>query len=315
MNTNIDSFTVTVPLTLSAHAQAKQFRYHQSDPDKAKRVYLNALAVYAVNYYLQCLGFETDWGGSASCNLVQQTLMDVADLNVKDCGKLECRNVMAGSEFVFVPEEVLTDRVGYVAVQFDETLRHAVLLGFAETVSECQLALNRMRSLDKLPRYLNQLKSAKTVQKPVNLSQWLENIFDTGWQVVENLFAQPQPAFNFRGSDCLSAQPLENPSLAVSQSKLLSLEPTGEQIVLAIGLQPTIKPEMEIWVKVCPSGTQTHLPPDLQLMVVDETGEIVMQAQARSTESILLKFSGTVGERFSLKIVLDEIGVSETFVI
>ena len=79
----LEPLTFTVLLTLSAHSRAKEFGYHQSDPQKAQQVYHNTLAVYAVNYYLRCLEFETNLEASDSYNLVMQTLMDIADLEVK----------------------------------------------------------------------------------------------------------------------------------------------------------------------------------------------------------------------------------------
>jgi Protein of unknown function (DUF1822) len=315
MNTNIDPFIVTIPLTLSAHTQANLFRCHHTQRDRAKQVYLNALAVYATNYYLQCLGFETDLQRSDSWHPTMQALMDVADLIVRNCGKLECRPILSGAKFLSVPAEVWTDRIGYVAVQFDESLRTATLLGYIDRVGESNLALDRLRSLDTLPEYLNRLRQSEPVRETVNLSQWLENIFAAGWQAVEDLFVSPEPVLNFRGGDRASGERFEQSDLAVSRSKILDLKPAGESVTLAIGLMPLSDREQEIWVKLSPSGAQTHLPPNLELMVLDETGEVVMQAQARSTESILLKFSGETGEHFSLKIVLDDITLSESFVI
>ncbi|HEY9743441.1 MAG TPA: DUF1822 family protein, partial [Coleofasciculaceae cyanobacterium] len=60
---------------------------------------------------------------------------------------------------------------------------------------------------------------------------------------------------------------------------------------------------------------QTYLPHDLQLMVLDEKGEAVMQAQARSTKNIQLKFSGEPGETFGVKVALGDVTVTEAFLI
>jgi hypothetical protein len=61
----------TVSVLRPAHQLAEKFCQHQSNLQKAEQVYLNTLAVYAVNYHLQCLGFETDWerviAGIQSC--------------------------------------------------------------------------------------------------------------------------------------------------------------------------------------------------------------------------------------------------------
>ncbi|MGH2412177.1 MAG: DUF1822 family protein, partial [Microcystaceae cyanobacterium] len=95
----------------------------------------------------------------------------------------------------------------------------------------------------------------------------------------------------------------------------LGAPPVSEQVALVVGLTSTAEPEVEIWVKVCPTGDRTHLPPNLQLMVLDEAGIAVMHAQARSTETILLKLSGKPGERFSVKVTLNDISLSEAFII
>jgi hypothetical protein len=310
----------TVPLALSAHLQAKKFRSDQSNPHKATQVYLNTLAVYATNYYLQCLGFKTNLDKSDSWNPTLQTLMDVADLEVADCGKLECRAMMPQTDCLWVPPEVISDRIGYVAVQFDESLRQATLLGFTEKVAECKLPISQLRSLEMLPGYLNRLRQPQSV---VKLDRWLENIFEAGWNAANELFIAPKPAFNFRSGD-LAMTPVDNDLPVVKRRKLLDLEaiaqgaaakPIADRLVLMVGLMPTSDREREIWVKLFPDGERTHLPPNLQLIVLDDTGEALMQATARSTESILLKFSGEVGEQFSLKIALDDLSLSEAFII
>lgn len=311
MSANPDPYIFTVPLAISAHLQAKKFRSYQSNPHKATQVYLNTLAVYAIDRYLQCLGFKTNLEKSDSWNPTLQTLMDVADLEIVDYGKLECRALMPQTDYLWVPAEVWSDRIGYVAVQFDESLRQATLLGFAEKIAECKLPITQLRSLEMFPGYLNRLKQPKPV---VTLNQWLENIFEAGWSVANELFIAPKPAFNFRGGD-LAITPVDDSLPVVKRRKLLDLEAIAERVVLMVGLMPTGDREREIWVKLFPDGDRTHLPPNLQLMVLDETGEALMQATARSTESILLKFSGEVGEHFSLKIALDNLSLSEAFII
>ena len=161
MKPTIETLTKTVPLAFSAHSIAQQFYSHQSNHCKAKQVYLNTLAVYAVNVYLQHLGFETDLSESASWDPLMQTLMDVADLEVKNYGKLECRPVLLGKEVVYFPAEVWSERIGYIAVQLNESLKEATLLGFAEKVDKSELPLSQLRSLeDLLQSLVNRLQIA-----------------------------------------------------------------------------------------------------------------------------------------------------------
>jgi hypothetical protein len=309
----------TVSVLRPAHQLAEKFCQHQSNLQKAEQVYLNTLAVYAVNYHLQCLGFETDWEKSDSWDTIMQTFLDVADLEVKNYGKLECRPVLPDAEVVYVPQEVWEERIGYVAVQLDESLREATLLGFAETVSTQELALSKLRSLEELPEYLSQFKQAQAVKEQVNLSQWLHNIFEVGWETVEAIFAPPQAelAFNTRGSSPVKVTTPEIPVNGVKRGKRLDLERFGgsEQVAVFVGLTPTLSAQSDISVEVCPIGGQPYLPSDLQLMVLDEQGKSVLQAEAGNSESIEFQFSCEAGESFAVKVALGDFSITEKFLI
>lgn len=293
----------TVPLTLVAHQFAQQFHQKHSDGQKAKQVYLNALAVYAMEFYLKCLGIETDRQASESWNPAIQTLANTADLEVKDVGKLECRPVLPDTQICHVPPEVWSNRIGYVAVRLDRTLTQATLLGFVPTVNREEVPLSELKPLEELLEHLDKLK--QPVQEGVILSSWLHNIFETGWETVEVLFglSQAELAFNFRSQT------------SVKRGKWLSLERLGEEVALCVGLLPETSSKMNISVEVYPQKGQSYLPQDLQLMVLDESGEAVMQAIAKSTETIQLNFRGESGERFSVKVALGDVSVTEAFLI
>jgi hypothetical protein len=302
MNPEIEPWTFTVPLAFEAHSRAEQFRCHQSNPDKAKQVYLNTLAVYAVNVYLQCRGFETDLEESTSWNPVMQMLMDVADLVVRNRGKLECRPVLPDAEVVGIPAEVWEERIGYVVVQLNESLREATVMGFVEKVAKSELPLSQLRSLEELPRYLNKIKPL------VNLSQWFENIFEVGWQAVETLLGtEPEPtdlALSFRNAPCMR------------RCKLIELGTPSQLVAVIVEITGESEQEQEITVEAQPPQGQTYLPSNLQLMVLDEDGEAVLDAHARSdNRTIQLEFDGEQGDRFSVKVALGDVSVTENFVI
>jgi hypothetical protein len=314
-----EALIFTVSLLKPAHQLADKFCQHQSNLQKAEQVYLNTLAVYAVNYHLQGLGFETDWTQSDSWDSMMQTFLDIADLEVKNYGKLECRPVLPDAEVVYVPEEVWKERIGYVAVQLDESLQEATLLGFAETVSTQELALSELRSLEELPQYLNQFKPLQPVKERVKLSQWLHSIFEAGWETVEAIFAPPQAelAFSTRSLSPVITNTPEIPVDGVKRGKRLDLERQGgiEQVAVFVGLAPTPSPELDITVEVYPIGSQPYLPSELQLMVLDEQGKSVLQAEAGNSESIEFQFSGEPGESFSIKVALGDFSVTEEFFI
>jgi hypothetical protein len=297
-----ETWSFTVPLGLEAHLRAEQFQRYQPVPDKAKQVYLNTLAVYAVNVYLQCREFETDMEKSASNDPVMQILMDTADLVVKNCGKLECRPVLPDAQVVCVPAEVWEERIGYVAVQLSESLREATLLGFVEKVSRSELPLSQLRSLQELPGYLNKIKPL------VNLSQWFENLFEVGWQSLETLLAEESAelALSFRSA----------PVAELRGCKQIELGTPSQSVVIIVAIAGESEQEMDIRVEVQPPQGQTYLPSNLQLMVLDEDGEAVMDIHSRSdNKNIQLEFSGEPGDRFSVKVALGDVSVTENFII
>ena len=301
MNLELDLIS-PVPLSVAAHNQAEQFRRHQSNPGKAKQVYLNTLAVYATRLFLQSRGVETDLDQS-DWNLVMQSLMDVAALSVRNTGKLECRPVLPDSKWVHVPAEVWSERIGYVAVQLHESLREATLLGFIPQVQTEKFPLKWLQPLEALPEYLKQHQPS-----PVQLSQWLHNDFEAGWQAVAEYLLQSPLIWDDKQ---MIAQG------SVRRAKLVEMRTQLDEIsvVLVVEVTPTA-PEREINVKVYPTGDRPQLPQNLQVMILDTAaGGILMQAQAKSTKSIGLKFSGELGEQFSIQLTLNEDNKSEAFVI
>ena len=102
-----------------------------------------------------------------------------------------------------------------------------------------------------------------------------------------------------------------------TRGQLIDLGTVAEvgQLGLFVGLIPTNTSKMEVWVQVRPTGSQNHLPQQLEVMVLDETGVAAMQAESRGTEFIQLKFSALLGERFAIKVVLGSMNVTKNFII
>lgn len=316
--------TLTMPITVKAHHQAQQFWQQQPNTHTAQQVYLNTLAVQAVQSYLSWFGIATDLEASDSWNPAMQSLANTADLVVRGVGKLECRPVLPDADICEIPPEVCCDRIGYVAVQFNSELSEATLLGFVPAVATTQLPLQQLQPLDALLDYLQSyLQPAFVSVVPdsafparTTLSQWLQGLVQTGWQTVEDLLLQnmlnQQPVWSFRTS---SQTPTSE--LPMTRAKVLKFRSPVEatSIALIVGLLPAEATVMDVWVKLCPTGNQMHLPAELDLMVLDDTGMVVMQAQSRETEMIQLKFKAMMGELFSVKVALGIDAVTENFVV
>lgn len=306
INNIMESLTFTVRLCGEAHRIADRFRQQQLNQSKAKQVYLNTLSVYAVNFYLKCMGFEPDWNQSDSFDPMIQKFSDTADLNVKHLGKFECRPVLTEEQIISIPLEAMNHRRGYFVVQLNPNLTEANILGFVRKVSTDEICLTELNSLDFFLQYASQL------EKAVQLNQWLHNTFEAGWEMIETLLFPPKIAWRSRSLDALTAI---NSDIRVERIKTFNLEPTGEQIGLLVRLQPRTEVDMGIGVELYPTNQQVYLPHNLQLMLLDESGKTVMQAEARSSKNIQLKLSGESGEVFSVKVALGDTNIVETFVI
>ncbi|NJR23739.1 MAG: DUF1822 family protein [Richelia sp. CSU_2_1] len=304
-NTTVD-FVLTIPLGREAHLTAEKLSQQQSDPKTAKQVYLNVLAVHAVNFYFQCLEIETDLTASEIGNPVVQKFMDVADLDIKDIGKLECRWVGPDEDFVAIPAEVRSDRIGYVAVEISESLTAAKLLGFVKQTDRAKISVSELKPIENLLEYLDELK-------PVNLDRWLHNVFDIGWHTVEQLFeSKPELQFAFRSPKALEVSDLAGDRTPIKLGKVVHL---GQEnlVTLMVGLTPTDQQDIDISVELMPAGNQTDLPESLQLMVLDDRGETLVQARANKTDNLLFQLSAEPGENFSVKMVLGDISKTEKF--
>ncbi|MBE9146652.1 DUF1822 family protein [Planktothrix mougeotii] len=154
----------TVPLTSKAYKLAKSFQSQYENPTKAQQVYLNTLAVYAVETYCECLGIETDIENSDSLNPVMQPLMNIADLEIEGIGKIECRPVLPEDKFCYIPVDTWENRIGYIVVEIDESSREATLLGFYPPVNALEMieyiSLDSFLPLEALIDHINRIESA-----------------------------------------------------------------------------------------------------------------------------------------------------------
>lgn len=331
-----ESLTLSVPISADAYRLAQKFRNYHNNPLKGKQVYFNTLAISVVKVYLRYIGIETNWEDCLSYNPLTQTLLDIADLDIQGLGKIECRPIEIieeakniADDIIHVPLEVCLDRIGYVFVQINELLKTATILGFSKTIPENgELYISELQSLEDLLFILSQPVELETqsvvfVLQTTNLGQWFKNVFEIGWQTVESLLSlQQQAEIAFRGkvfetiddNSQLDTQ-YRNSNISIERGKVfdLSQQLKDEQIILIVEVISTCEQEIDIWVKICPLGTVKNLPEELQLFVLDELGTIVMQATARSTENILLNFSSAFGEKFSIKLTLNDISFTENF--
>jgi len=207
--------SIPMPLPKRAIQTAQQFASRATNQQEAEQIYFNTLAVLAVHDYLELMEIDTELNASDSWHPILRMCVDVADLQVKGLGKLECRPVRISQPSTIakaqagiplsqskqslttpvcsVPPEVWEERISYVVVGIDEERKEAALLGFTPTVESGELHLSQLQSMDALLKHLDQLirlaAPPSERKSQVNLSQWFQNLFESSWQNVESLLS------------------------------------------------------------------------------------------------------------------------------
>ncbi|PSB04539.1 DUF1822 family protein [Merismopedia glauca] len=299
-----------VPLTRIAHNYAQHFYQHKINSEQRKQIYLNTLAVYAVNYYLECFGVETNLEASNSWNPVIQNLANVADLVVKNCGNLECCPIWSNSDICEVSRDAFTDRIGYVVVCLNQDLTQATLLGFSKTVETGKLLINKLQPLENLVPYLDELEPSLVPVPNQGLLEKIRCILNSSWQQVEPLFDPSSSdncglAFGYRSA----ATPGQIGYLATDIINL-GEDLSDREVRLNLAAIPQSESVIDVIVELCGED----LPTNLKLVAQESTGEIIISEIAQSGDtSICLQFSRQWQEPFILTVIREDFIYQKTW--
>ena len=142
-----------------------------------------------------------------------------------------------------------------------------------------------------------------TKKKIIQLDNWLQQLFDEGWQAVTELLETPSVAPAFRNS-------------GVEGTRIISLGSDDTPIILIVRVRETSTCDRDIAVEILPELEHNYLPNNLQLILLDADGGTVMKANTRQeNRNLKFDFSGSCGETFSVKLELFDSSFQETFLL
>ncbi|MCA2716368.1 MAG: DUF1822 family protein [Microcystis sp. M169S2] len=285
-----ERLTFTVPLSGADFKLAQKFSCEQKDADKSKQVFLNTLAVLAVNFYCQCLKVETNLEESTIGHYNRRILMDSADLKIDVLGKLECRPVLPNENICYVPSEVWSDRVGYVVVEIDEEAKKAILFGFVEQIETNELPLAQLPDIDNL---LDLLLLAKN-------KQFLERIFAKNWDnnISKRILDAKQQKFF-----CLNdpALPTIDKSITSPLYKAKYITLKRRTFILFVRITPTKEGKFQLLVEV-ESDRGEKIPSDLNLKLLSLSDQTLNASQTKRGNYISLNYNLQLGESFQIQV-------------
>jgi hypothetical protein len=315
-NPNPPPLVVNLPISSLARHTAQQFANEQVTLYKARQTFLNTLAVWVVQDYMTLMAVETDLAQGDSWNPLMRHCADVADLVIPGVGRLECRPLPEWAVEAKVPPEAWWERIAYLFVQIDSSYTKAILIGFLFRVEQVEISLSALQPIDDLFTYLHQVQQSPAVveKKYVLLQDWLEGRQTESWLELPSLFAQIKP-FSFRWqSEALVSSDVVDPSKSASRGKFVSLGPS--LIPLTLQVEVRTPNRCRLAVRVFPCSGSCVIPQGLMLTVLDARETVILQTQARQQDGILqLQFSGAVGEVFQVRLSLDDLWVTKTFMI
>lgn len=189
---------IDIPLGITAHEMAVQHATkHQDNLSKAKQIYLNSLAIYSVHRYCQWHQIPTNLEAGHSWDILERGNRNVADLVLPNIGKLECRPIPMGNEFINnknlykIPSQLLDEeRVAYVMVGFDERLDYGHLLGFKAFMPNGQLQteikLDKLSDMEDFFSFLRRIELEFNLDKPIDVNalqngQLPDSVIQSGW--------------------------------------------------------------------------------------------------------------------------------------
>lgn len=155
----------------------------------------------------------------------------------------------------------------------------------------------------------------KNQVKISNLSKWLQNTFDNGWQSLNTLFNQ-EPGnlvYSFRNNEVAAK------GISIDGIKLIDLgmQLSNQSVALLVGLTPETDGKVAVRVQLHPAKGQTYLPPNIKLALFSQSESILQEIQSRIQDNFiqLKRFICPPGKTFKIQVSIDEFRVTEEFVI
>ena len=158
------------------------------------------------------------------------------------------------------------------------------------------------------------MKNSQLPTSTINLSQWLEGTFTLGWQSLTEFIysATGVTAYAFRSFS-------ESIPSAVEGVKLLDLgmQLGNRSVALLIGMTPEEDNKIGIRVQLHPAKEESHLPTNIKLALLNQSGETLQEFESRSQDELiqLKRFTCPRKKRFLIRVALNSYSITEEFAI
>jgi Protein of unknown function (DUF1822) len=293
----VNSLTLTIALPRHTLDRVENRPGASSNDDR--QVQLNHLALYAADWYLQCLQFETQHQNQSDWWI--QYLSKSAALEIAGIGKIECIPVIGDAATATISSDLQNDRVGYLFVKLNDSLTSAEIIGFMPKYSKT-VTLDRLESTDKLIDYLCDLESQPQPPTVIEFAKWFAGIFDRVWQEIEVLPLTPAYRSCRYKQDALSVKSVER-----GQEIKLGDTPESPTAILAVRVEQVDAVNSDVHLQISPEYHTPTLPIGMKFSAIDDRGAKISSIETKAGDiygEIILD-NGKEGEKFSIEIELN----------
>ncbi|MBD2195808.1 MULTISPECIES: DUF1822 family protein [Calothrix] len=179
--------------------------------------------------------------------------------------------------------------------------------------SRLELPLTIWGALLEQEHWRQQLYNYRQGKIKVNLSQWLEGLFSSGWEALEIFFGTngSSMALGLRSGYGLG-------EVATKRAKLIDLgmQLDSKTVVLLVALIPEVDRQISVRVQLHPTAGEFYLPENIKLALLSESGDMLQEVEARSQDNFvqLPRFDVESGENFCIQVGLNNFQIRENFI-
>ncbi|WP_193971926.1 DUF1822 family protein [Microcoleus sp. LEGE 07076] len=174
------------------------------------------------------------------------------------------------------------------------------------------------------------------IENPIksNLGNWLQNVAEAGWQKFEQgkqnledlIFPEDNPSFVFRGGGNsttesgarISSNINRFPEADVTRAKLIDLGMRlgSTTVALLVAIAQEDDRTFRVHVQLHPAIGDRYLPRHLKLSLISDAGEILQELESTvQHQCISLEFYVEPGECFGIRLAIDDLSITENFMV
>ncbi|MEG3935001.1 MULTISPECIES: DUF1822 family protein [unclassified Microcoleus] len=175
------------------------------------------------------------------------------------------------------------------------------------------------------------------IENPVksNLGHWFKNVAETGWQKIEQgkknlehlIFPDDNPSFVFRGGGNSRVESASQrrqssinrfPEADVTRAKLIDLGMRlgRTSVALLVAIAEEDDRTVRVHVQLHPAIGDRYLPRHLKLSLISDAGKVLDEVESTvQDQCISLEFYVEPEESFSIRLALDDLSITENFMV